>query len=184
MSKTYKYVRKARKNRKQLLIDYLGGKCARCGYHICIEALDFHHIDPIQKDFSISQKWATFDRCIEEVKKCILLCANCHRELEYNIWDLNEVNIPKPDEEVLIQYYQDKQSGFIIQCPYCKIDFRSVHSKKKYCSNQCKRMAYRKAIRPELDVLQDQVKQYGFVGTGRLYNVSDNAIRKWMGIKK
>lgn len=184
MSDTYRYVRRARKNRKQLLIDYLGGKCAKCGYNTCIEALDFHHIDPKQKDFSIATKWETFDRCIEEVKKCILLCANCHRELEYNIWNLNKISIPKPNEEILIQYYQDKQAGFNIQCPYCKQYFRSQYSKKKYCTNKCKRMASRKANRPSLDILKSQVAQYGFVGTGRLYNVSDNAIRKWLGIKK
>jgi hypothetical protein len=43
-----------RRRTKKRAIEYKGGKCQRCGYNRCVEALDFHHLDPSQKDFRIS----------------------------------------------------------------------------------------------------------------------------------
>lgn len=63
---------------KQRLVNKYGGCCAVCGYKKCLAALHFHHINPFEKKFNISDK-ATLDKeLIEELKKCILLCANCH----------------------------------------------------------------------------------------------------------
>lgn len=76
-------VQKRRHKTKEILIEYKGGKCEICGYNKCVEALEFHHKDPTKKDFGIGQKGYT--RSIElnkkEVDKCILVCANCHREI-------------------------------------------------------------------------------------------------------
>lgn len=69
---------------REYIINMLGGKCIRCGYDKCIDALDLHHRDPNEKDFTLSQKWTyKLDKLIEEAKKCDLLCSNCHRELHY-----------------------------------------------------------------------------------------------------
>lgn len=67
---------------REALINQRGGKCEICGYSKCIEALEFHHLDPKQKDFSISNTGGTpsFEKMKEEADKCQLLCANCHRE--------------------------------------------------------------------------------------------------------
>lgn len=75
-------VAKRRKKVKQLLVEYKGGKCERCGYKKCIEALDFHHKDDSTKSFGISSKGHTYslNKGKAEVDKCELLCANCHRE--------------------------------------------------------------------------------------------------------
>lgn len=64
---------------KEQAIAHLGGKCQKCGYDACPAAFDFHHLDDREKDFDISSKqsWATL---LPELDKCILLCANCHRE--------------------------------------------------------------------------------------------------------
>lgn len=67
---------------KKALIEYKGGKCYRCGYNKSTRALEFHHLDPSEKDFGIS-------KCItksmaslkQEVDKCILVCSNCHAEI-------------------------------------------------------------------------------------------------------
>lgn len=70
------------KNKQQKLADYIGGiKCVKCGFsHTSFAPFDFHHVNPETKDISISdainRKW---ERLIEEVDKCILLCSNCHR---------------------------------------------------------------------------------------------------------
>ena len=76
-------VHKRRKKIRQMAVEYKGGKCERCGYDRCIEALEFHHKDPTQKDFGISSKGYTrsWKRVCEELDKCIMFCANCHREL-------------------------------------------------------------------------------------------------------
>ena len=71
---------------KEELVKYKGGKCEICEYDKCIGALDFHHLDPSKKDFAISNSniYKNLDKLKEEVDKCILVCANCHREIHYN----------------------------------------------------------------------------------------------------
>lgn len=78
-----KSVVRYRKRVKIKSIEYLGGKCYICGYSKCIEALHFHHLDPSQKMFNISGSSYSWDRIRNELNKCILLCANCHAEVEY-----------------------------------------------------------------------------------------------------
>lgn len=80
-------VSKNRKNRKLKLVEICGGKCIICGYNKCIQALEFHHINVETKDFTISTKGLcrSLEKALTEIKKCILVCANCHRELENNI---------------------------------------------------------------------------------------------------
>lgn len=77
---------KRRKKVKQLAVDYKGGKCSKCDYKKCIDALEFHHIDPKEKDFNISRKGhcTNWERIKLELDKCILVCANCHREIHNN----------------------------------------------------------------------------------------------------
>jgi hypothetical protein len=74
--------RNKRQMQKKKAIQRLGGKCSICGYDKCDAALDFHHKDPNQKEFDPSYgKRMHFDKFMEEIHKCILVCANCHREL-------------------------------------------------------------------------------------------------------
>lgn len=68
-----------------------GGKCERCGYDTCIKALEFHHLDPSQKDFTISNDHFKLKEAVEESKKCILICANCHRELHDGMWNIEDL---------------------------------------------------------------------------------------------
>ena len=69
------------RNIKQKAVDYLGGKCYVCNYDTYIGAFDFHHLNPSEKNFSIAQvKLSSFERIKPELDKCVLLCANCHRE--------------------------------------------------------------------------------------------------------
>lgn len=70
-----------RKRTKIKLVEYKGGKCECCGYSKCIEALEFHHLDPSKKDFQISGTSKSFEVLKKEADKCILVCANCHREI-------------------------------------------------------------------------------------------------------
>lgn len=75
-------VNKVRINRKIECVMYKGGKCERCRYDKCLSALEFHHTDPNEKDFSISNSDKTsFDILKNELDKCVLVCSNCHREI-------------------------------------------------------------------------------------------------------
>ncbi len=78
-----KAVQKRRRELRQKAIAYKGGRCQFCGYDRCMEALEFHHLDSSKKDFGISSRGYTrkWDKVREELDKCILLCANCHREV-------------------------------------------------------------------------------------------------------
>ena len=70
-----------RKKLKILAIEYKGGSCQNCGYKKCVDALEFHHMND-EKEFGIAHKGHTisWERMKIELDKCILLCANCHRE--------------------------------------------------------------------------------------------------------
>jgi predicted HNH restriction endonuclease len=74
-------------NREKLkAIEYKGGACVICGYNKCCAALDFHHLDPSQKErpaMGAIYDYKKFEDNIAELDKCILLCSNCHRELHY-----------------------------------------------------------------------------------------------------
>lgn len=77
-----------RKRKKKELVEYKGGECIKCGYNKSIKALEFHHIDPNKKDFTISGKSYSIKRLKIEVDKCILVCSNCHNEIHEKLENL------------------------------------------------------------------------------------------------
>ena len=81
-----------RRKLKAMAIEYKGGECQICGYSKHQVALDFHHIDPSEKDFAMGHKGYTrsWEKIKEELDKCILLCATCHREVEAGVTQLPE----------------------------------------------------------------------------------------------
>ncbi|OHA47859.1 MAG: hypothetical protein A2806_02350 [Candidatus Terrybacteria bacterium RIFCSPHIGHO2_01_FULL_48_17] len=83
-------VAKRRRKLKLLAIEYLGGKCLACGYTRCAAAFDIHHRNPQKKEFGLSTKGLTrsWARIKNELEKCILLCANCHREIHVGFRNL------------------------------------------------------------------------------------------------
>lgn len=85
-----KAVAKRRKIIREKALEYKGKKCAICGYNKCNNVLEFHHVDDNVKDFGISAKGYTrsWNKVKQELDKCILLCANCHREVHEGITQL------------------------------------------------------------------------------------------------
>lgn len=77
-----KAVAKRRRKIRAMAVEYKGGKCMNCGYNRCQDALDFHHVSG-NKEFGISKDGITrsWKRIKQELAKCILICANCHREI-------------------------------------------------------------------------------------------------------
>ncbi|MBL7047569.1 MAG: hypothetical protein ISR95_08105 [Candidatus Marinimicrobia bacterium] len=82
-----KAVRKRRQKVRIKAVEYKGGKCEKCGYDNCIEALEFHHLNPCRKEFGISDKGYTrsWDTIKKEIESCQLLFANCHREVHAEV---------------------------------------------------------------------------------------------------
>ena len=80
----------SRRRKKQLLIEYKGGKCEKCGFNESIpDCYSFHHLNPTQKSFGISSglsnhgKSKSLEECKKEVDKCALVCNNCHAKIHY-----------------------------------------------------------------------------------------------------
>ena len=72
------------KQHKITLVNEFGGCCSKCGYDKNISALEFHHLESKEKDFHFgSTKTTNIDKIRIELNKCILVCANCHREIHY-----------------------------------------------------------------------------------------------------
>lgn len=81
------HVAARRRRVKEQLVAEAGGCCALCGYDRCLRALQFHHVDPATKEFAIGPRGVTFSiaRARVEAAKCVLLCGNCHAEVEAGV---------------------------------------------------------------------------------------------------
>jgi DNA-directed RNA polymerase subunit RPC12/RpoP len=77
-------VMRHRRRLKEQLVAEAGGRCLLCGYDKRPRALEFHHIDPKLKRFALSRKGITLsiEALRAEARKCVLLCSNCHAEVE------------------------------------------------------------------------------------------------------
>ena len=75
-----------RRSMKLQAVKLLGGKCCKCGYNKCIDALEFHHENQDEKEFKLgsgnTMSWKDYK---SEAMKCILVCSNCHKEIHSEI---------------------------------------------------------------------------------------------------
>jgi 5-methylcytosine-specific restriction endonuclease McrA len=76
-------VQKRRDKIKQLAVKYKNDKCSICGYNKYLGTLEFHHLNPNEKDFGVGSKGYTrsWELVKLELDKCILVCSNCHKEI-------------------------------------------------------------------------------------------------------
>lgn len=159
------YVQKRRDHIKLLALAYKGNRCQCCGYNKCVSALEFHHINPEQKDFAIGSRGYTrsWNKVKTELDKCVLVCSNCHREIHSNLLEC-PTEIIKDDNAVNNLIYKFKDNSIISQ--YNKIS-DNIKSIKNY-------------IIPSKEELIELFKKYiTFENIGRLYGISGNAIKKW-----
>ena len=77
-------VSRRRRRVKEVLVAEAGGACRLCGYDRCVRALEFHHVERDTKDFGLALRGVSrsLDRARAEARKCVLLCSNCHMEVE------------------------------------------------------------------------------------------------------
>jgi transposase len=73
-----------RRRLKRILVEEAGGRCVICGYDRFPGALQFHHRDPADKSFALSVQGVarSLEKARAEAAKCVLMCANCHAEVE------------------------------------------------------------------------------------------------------
>lgn len=148
-----------RRRIKQALTYAFGEKCQLCGEHFPDCVFEFHHLNPAEKSFGIGSSKTTYSKAktVEEAKKCCMLCANCHRLIEYEL-----------DDVVLVCDFDEEKY-------YNKIDELAGRNKKIREQEKKKRFIEK----PSREVLKEQIRTIPFLQIGKLYGVSDNAIRKW-----
>lgn len=92
------FVIERRRRIKAIIIEQLGGKCCICGYNKYQGALELHHLDPDTKEFGLAIMVSKSLKAIaKEMKKCILCCSNCHKEVHAGITQI-PVDVTRIDE--------------------------------------------------------------------------------------
>ena len=86
-----KYVISWRKRTKRRMIKAFGDKCCICGRTYPTEVFEFHHLNPKNKEFSLGKirsNCFSWERIVNELRKCVMVCANCHRLVENGYVDV------------------------------------------------------------------------------------------------
>ena len=172
---SYKYQKFRGIVRKLYLVDTRGGCCENCGYDKNLAALEFHHKDPNEKENQMdirklansSMEWIQ-----QEFEKCILLCANCHREEHSPHLRIENLRFSTKNNEQILQSRSVNKPN----CVDCGEEIWYGSTRCKICSNVFKRTVER----PTKEILIEDVNNLGFSGTGRKYSVSAKTIKKWL----
>lgn len=142
MSKGSIAVKRWRDRTKQRIVEAMGEKCQLCSYDRCNASFDFHHLDRTTKKFSFGGMRAnpvSWKRIVEELKKCIMLCANCHREVEAGFTSC-EGMISAFDNAYSEYDWNEKEKSRNIGsgiCEYCLEEYVRYNTFQRYCSNAC-----------------------------------------------
>jgi len=170
-------VKEWRQKLKSRMARLFNNKCNICGYDKCLDALEFHHLNPETKKFTISQMRTnrqSWENIVEELKKCIMICANCYREVHAGLLRLED------REYINLEYTNYKLlEGTNKYCICGKI----IVSSKKYCSAACSSKTRQKVSWDSQNtkdlVLELKNKGYTFVAIAEQFQVSDKTVAKW-----
>ena len=155
----------------------LGGACQICGFDCFVEALEFHHEDPHEKEYQISSSNChSLESDLAEAKKCYLVCANCHRGIHAGYYNNPEQHIYKSD--VAARLLAQKEDLMRTKLFYCKDCGALITRGAKRCPI-CAVMDRRTVVRPSREKLKKLIRNESFEELGRRYHVNGNTIRKW-----
>lgn len=135
MSKQSDKVKKWRENCKKRIVESMGGQCVVCGYNRCNTSLALHHLDSNEKDFGMGQVRAnpkSWSKIVNELRKCVLVCHNCHYEIHEEL-----ITLPKGHtifNEEFVDYKELEKTAILDKCLICD-KLKPEH--KKLCSNKC-----------------------------------------------
>lgn len=157
-----------RKRIKIALVKAFGNKCQRCGEEHSVGVFDFHHLNPNEKSFGLGSGFTTRAKSsyAEEAKKCVMLCANCHRYVENDGVDVSDL-VCAFDEKVYydtIDELTNKQKAIVEQ-----------RQEQREALKTEKPLMYK----PTREQLKMDIRSMPMVQVGSKYLVSDNAVRKW-----
>jgi hypothetical protein len=187
MNKKSKYVKSWCQRRKEDLVKLFGDKCFFCELESYPQVYDFHHITD-NKDFNISGKTKSFEKLIEEAKKCIMLCSNCHRLVHSNILKIDMYYETILDENkiknLITQYDENKKRSYFKKtkrqkqnlCLRCGKETKN----EKFCSVKCSSLSQRKVERPLREELEILLITKSKSEIARNFGVSSNAVNKWI----
>ena len=173
---SYIKVKNARERLKKRIIYVMGDKCQCCGYNKCQSALELHHVNPEEKNFTVSSNTNRgWEIVVQEIKKCTLVCANCHREIEAGLIESPKISFNQERADEISQLVQDLKTHKIYYCIKCG---KEISKGATYCS-ECAHEQQRRTERPSRDELKYLIRNFPFTQLGKTYGVSDNAIKKW-----
>lgn len=165
-----------------------GGKCEICGYNKNISALEFHHINPDEKELALDARSFSnnkYELLNKEVEKCMLLCSNCHREMHNPTLMLENIpNIINDKKEEQINYrrifgQKEQKRAF---CANCGKEFKYMKG-KIFCCEQCK-YEYKKY--PSIEEIQKQYELlHNWTEVAKYFNLTRKVIqniRKRFGV--
>jgi hypothetical protein len=163
-----------RKRTKRRIVEAMGGKCQICGYDKCDTALSLHHINPEEKEISFGSIRAnprSWPRIVDELRKCVLLCNNCHSEIHEGLVVLPD-NIDMFDDSY-IDYNIVRFIDYNL-CPICGDKKPKVN---KFCSKECSSKSRFKIDWDSIDLF-NLIKDYTITDIAEVLNVSDSAVHK------
>ena len=175
MSKQSEAVKRWRKSCKERIVESMGGECCLCGYKKCTSSLSLHHLDPTKKDFGIGairanpKNWSSI---VQELRKCILVCNNCHGEIHAGL-----TSVPKlvtQFNECFADYQETSKLMELEPCPICS------KPKPKYlrnCSLACASKS-RYVVNWEIINLENEIKNKTIVRIAEELGCSDGAVHK------
>ena len=167
MTKQSESVMASQRRKKIRAVQEFGGKCQRCGYDKCLGALVFHHLS--DKKFSPSyvimrRKW---EFALEELKKCILVCSNCHAEIHFE------------NKNIEIQSRIDT-NWITKKCKYCREEFITSKESQIFCKSICAQLGQLYSCKPSKEELAELIKEkIPWRTIGNQYRVTSNTVRKW-----
>lgn len=175
---SYQNIKDFRIRQKKRIIYVMGEKCAICGYNKCDSALELHHLNPQEKDFTFSKNTnRAWEQIVSELPKTILVCANCHREIHaglinnsYLKTSFNSLKEKEINEEITLH-----KIGKQKLCKYCG---KPISNKAVLCV-ECNAKLHRTVDRPSREQLKQEIRTIPFTKIAQKYGVTDNAIRKW-----
>ena len=168
------FVKNWRKRTKQRMINSMGGKCCLCGYNKSNWALDFHHLNPTEKEFSFGGLRAScksWEKITNELKKCILVCANCHREIHEGLVDVSTFKSSfNPNWTDYKEKIKQESKTPCIVCGKLK------HKKLKYCSQKCTQK--NREVTDWSNLQEMKNNNLNNCQIGKMLGVSEAAVRK------
>lgn len=173
-----------RLRRRELIILMHGNRCRMCGYTRCKDALEFHHINPDEKEETLSYMYghSSFRKILAESIKCILVCATCHKEIHCGFVDPLEV-YPYPilSREEAVPLLSAEAKYFIHpvqerECLVCGSLFHPKRSNQRFCSPACGREGISR-FQIDKDTLQDMIQTTSYEQIGRSFGVTGRAIK-------